>query len=54
MSTNTTDSDTDDTDVFERLYEEYREELDDLAGSDNPAAPLAEMVREEARGDEDA
>lgn len=38
-----------DHEVFERLYEKHREAYDALADSDNPAAPIAQMVREEAQ-----
>jgi len=44
----------DESDVFEFLYDEYGEELAEIAGSENPAAPLAQLVIDEAGGEEDA
>jgi hypothetical protein len=44
----------DESDVFEALYDEYGEELAALADSENPAAPLAQLVIDEAGGETDA
>ncbi|MFC7175241.1 hypothetical protein ACFQL0_21275 [Haloplanus litoreus] len=44
----------DDPTIFEELYERHGDAYEELAVSDNPAAPLAQMVVDEATGEDDA
>lgn len=54
MSQTESPDDSDDQDIFKELYEKHGDALEDLAADDDdPAAPLARMVCEEATGGTD-
>lgn len=50
MSTDTPD---DGSDVFDELYAKHGEAYEDIAESDLPAAPLAQLIVDEATGGDD-